>query len=211
MGYHRAGFDVVGVDVKPQPRYPFMFVQSDALEFLKRNGRFFDAIHASPPCQAYSQMQNIHNAQHPELVGPVREALKASGKPYVIENVVGAPLHCPIVLCGTMFDLTATDFDGATLFLRRHRLFESNRWLTVPIACRCVDFKAKGWLSAGVYGGGSTGRFRVTRGAYVPAKRQRTELIDAPWMSLHGLSQSIPPAYTEWVGRQILTSMEIAA
>jgi DNA (cytosine-5)-methyltransferase 1 len=141
----------------------------------------------------------------------VREALKATGKPYIIENVIGAPLHCPILLCGTMFDLTTADKDGKPLFLRRHRLFESNVWLTEPIACRCVDFKARGMLVAGVYGGGSTGRNRISRIGYTPAVEQRRRLIDAPWMTLAELSQSIPPAYTEWIGRQVLAAMEMAA
>ena len=90
MGYHRAGFDVVGVDKEPMKRYPFEFHQGDALEYLAEHGHEFDAIHASPPCQAYCSLKSMPNAKkHPELVEPTRALLKASGKPWVIENVIG--------------------------------------------------------------------------------------------------------------------------
>src|SRR3990167_9619494 len=103
VGYSRAGFEVVGVDIAPQPRYPFEFVQDDALDYLRdfyyeRTFPPFDAIHASPPCQAYTQLGRKNG--HPELIEPVRELLRATELPYVVENVVGAPLLEPIVLCG---------------------------------------------------------------------------------------------------------------
>src|SRR6187200_2858563 len=106
IGYHRAGFDVVGVDIVDRPRYPFEFHQADALTYPLDG---FDAIHASPPCQAYSITKNAHDRQHPEMVEPVRARLVASGVPYVIENVVGAPLIDPVTICGSMFDLRAWD------------------------------------------------------------------------------------------------------
>lgn len=137
VGYARAGFtDIVGVDIKPQPRYPFAFVQADALEVLTLlvrgcgiTGRAltlndFDAIHASPPCQRYTVARTIHASgdRHPDLVEPCRELLDASGLPWVMENVVGSPLVNPVTLCGLAFGLRVI----------RHRLFESSIMLMVP-------------------------------------------------------------------------------
>src|SRR5262245_29670527 len=115
MGYHRAGFDVVGVDINPQPNYPFHVVRDDALEFL-RTGSWvdrYDAIHASPPCQAYSVLRRANpDAQYPDLIAPTRELLEQTGLPWVIENVPGAPLAYSIELCGSMFGLGADSGDG---------------------------------------------------------------------------------------------------
>lgn len=119
MGYHRAGFDVIGVDLNPQPRYPFEFHQCDALEWLSYEQNEFDAIHASPPCQRYTALAKGNNANvddYPDLIAPTRELLQETGLPYVIENVPSAPLRYPITLCGEMFGLSVI----------RHRLFESN-------------------------------------------------------------------------------------
>lgn len=115
-GYWQAGFDVVGVDIEPQKRYPFTFIQADALEYLARHGGEYDAIHASPPCQAFSKMKNpdkAHRKAHPDLVDPVRELLMRTGRPYIIENVPGAPLLSPVTLCGSQFGLK----------VYRHRVF----------------------------------------------------------------------------------------
>ena len=117
MGYHRAGFDVTGVDINPQPRYPFAFVQGDALEYVAAHGHEYDAIHASPPCQRYSKATIVHagvRETHPDLVAPARELLVASGAEWIIENVVGAPLIAPARLCGTMFGLTFARTGGRT-------------------------------------------------------------------------------------------------
>lgn len=203
MGYHRAGFDVVGVDIAPQTRYPFEFHQADAIEFVKEHGHEFDAIHASPPCQAYSITRHTHDKEHPELVEPTRAALVATGKPYVIENVEGAPLLNPLTLCGSEFDLRATDTDGTPLRLERHRLFESNVWLLGNGGCR-HDRRVQ---VAGAYGGGSSDRRHakeVRRGGYTPAKEVRGALLGVDWMTLHGQAQCIPPAYTEHIGRQLI-------
>ena len=157
MGYHRAGFDVVGVDHVAQPRYPFEFVQADALEYLAAHGRDFATIHASPPCQAYSRAKNIGNGKsHPDLVAAVRELLMASGRPYVIENVPGSPLHFPVLVCGL----------ALRLGVKRHRLFESSAFLFGTCCPRHKgDYLSvfghgaehrvggKGWVT--VYGGGA--------------------------------------------------------
>lgn len=105
MGYSRAGFDVVGVDNKPQPNYPFAFIQADALKLDPKFVASFDALHASPPCQAYSDLakRNGNGHEWPRLIEPVRKMLIQTGLPYVIENVDGAPLLGPVILCGTMF------------------------------------------------------------------------------------------------------------
>lgn len=207
MGYHRAGFDVVGIDIENRAkRYPFEFIQADAIEYALKHGHEFDAIHASPPCQAYSITKHSHDKEHPDLVEPTRDALRATGRPYIIENVPGAPLIDPITLCGSSFDLTATDDDGTRLVLKRHRLFESNVHLW-PVECLCLLYKDRGYQVGGAYGGGSADRTHareVRRGGYTPGKSVRGGLLGIDWMTLHGLSQSIPPAYTEYLGTQLL-------
>jgi DNA (cytosine-5)-methyltransferase 1 len=123
MGYHQAGFEVVGVDIAPQRRYPFAFIQSDALKLDPRFLALFDAIHASPPCQAYSKAQRLRKNDHPDLIIPTRKMLEATGLPYVIENVPGSPLRSPATLCGGMF---------SELKVYRHRWFETNQPLWWP-------------------------------------------------------------------------------
>lgn len=213
-GYARAGFDVTGVDiVDHSDRYPFTFIKGDALDYVADHGAEFDAIHASPPCQAYSVTRHGHGNDHPELVEPTRAALIATDRPYVIENVVGAPLLNPITLCGSAFDLTA-EHRGSRFFLRRHRLFESNVWLT-PVECDCRAYKARGYLVGGVYGQGSDGYLEAAQAAgrrgYRPPTEVRAELIGAPWMTRNGLAQSIPPAYTEYLGAQLLEHVAAGA
>jgi len=195
MGYHRAGFDVVGVDVKLQPHYPFAFVQTDALEYLAAHGREYAAIHASPPCQAYTPLRHRTGSVYPDLVAPAREALAALELPWVIENVPGAPLRRPMRLCGTQFGLRAGE-----RWLRRHRLFESNVFLRPPlISCSC-----RGRAIGGVYGHGGGGP--ATRGfKFVRAEAREAMGID--WMPVAGLAQAIPPAYTEFIGRQLLAAL----
>jgi len=211
-GYARAGFDVVGVDLDPRfaKRYPFEFHAGDAIEFVKAHGHEFDAIHASPPCQAYSITKHTHSNTHPMLIDATRDALIATGRPYVIENVVGAPLVNPLMLCGSEFDLTTTDTDGLPLRLERHRLFESNIFLLGNGGCR----HDKRVQVAGAYGGGSSDRRHakeVRRGGYTPAKEVRAALLGIDWMTLHGMSQSVPPAYTAHVGAQLLDHLRSVA
>ena len=209
-GYHQAGFDVIGVDINPQPNYPYPFWQDDALTVLRnlKSRGTVAAIHASPPCQAFSAMKHMPDAkQHPELVEPVRELLQEIGVPWVIENVPGAPLRNPVLLCGTMFGLGAAGFE-----LRRHRLFESNQALLLPGPCRHEK------PVIGVYGGHvrcrSTKYWRGT-GADFPGYNKKQLAMTAMGiehsMTMQEISEGIPPAYTEHIGRQLLAAIEVAA
>lgn len=217
VGYHRAGFDVYGVDIAPQPRYPFAFHQGDALDVLRvlmtggtvtfSNGETlsladFAAIHASPPCQAYSVTRHSHSKVHPELIEPTREALRDIGLPFVIENVEGArnELVEPMLLCGSMFGLTAIDTSGEKLALRRHRLFESNCFLMS--AGGCVHDRTQ---VGGVYGGGPMQRNRSDkRGGCTPHWSVQANLMGIDWMKHKELAEAIPPAYSEFIGRQLV-------
>lgn len=196
MGYHRAGFEVVGVDIKPQPHYPFEFWQADALDYLAFTGRdvapMFDAVHASPPCQRYSVLtRNPEN--HPDLIGPVRTLLEQTGLPYVIENVPPAPLRRDLVLHGGMFGLR----------VHRRRVFESNCLLLSVVAPRAAD-------PVGVYGhagGRSTRDGEKGRGS-TEAWR---EAMGIDWMTGKELAEAIPPAYTEFIGEQLMAQITVAA
>lgn len=213
-GYAAAGFQVFGVDTSPArlKHYPYPHHHGDALEYAAEHGHEFDAIHASPPCQAYSITRHSHGVQHPDLLAPTRTLLQSIGRPYVIENVIGAPQPDAMTLCGTMFDLTATDVDGRTLFLARHRQFESGVFLWPPNVCRCQVFKDRGWQCGGVYGGGSVSRAAasIRRGGYTPpaAVARRLMGLDVPQSHL---TQAIPPAYTQWVGGQLFDALGVAA
>jgi DNA (cytosine-5)-methyltransferase 1 len=192
MGYHRAGFEVVGVDIQPQPNYPFRFIQADALE-VDLDG--FDAYHASPPCQAFTAYRRKGHGVgdgYPDLVAATRERLEALGAPYVIENVPGAPLKAPVTLCGSSFGLD----------VRRHRLFESTVDLEPP-PC------AHGWQTPRFPP--ATNRVNLRSTVEVGVWRipldvqQRAMGID--WMTLRELSEAIPPAYTEHIGRRLLEAL----
>lgn len=192
MGYHRAGFDVVGVDIKPQPRYPFEFHQADALEFLREHGHEFDAIHASPPCQAYTRGRKLQGNTHPDLVAPVRDLLETTGKPYVIENVPGAPLVNPVVLEGQMFPGLRT---------QRKRLFETNWPLDVPIL-RPPPPARNAKMGRPV----TPGEWMHVVGHFSGLSEAR-EAMGIDWMGQHELAQAIPPAYTEFIGRRLLEEL----
>lgn len=185
-GYAEAGFEVEGVDIVPQPNYPYTFHLADALEFPLEG---YDAIHASPPCQLYSVARYIRKNSHPDLVEPIRRRLRASGKPYVIENVPGAPLPASIILCGTMF--------GLKVF--RHRLFESNILLFAPCACKHEDSVKNGNMVS-VFGNGDWRKnYTIERGSLA---------MGINWMTLKQLSQAIPPAYTTWIGGFLLDAVQ---
>jgi DNA (cytosine-5)-methyltransferase 1 len=186
-GYHRAGFtEIVGVDIAPQRHYPFVFIQGDALHPPIDLGGF-DLIHTSPPCQVHSKTKHLAGRQHQDLVSQTRELLKASGKPFVIENVPGAPLIAPIALNGFMFDLP----------LDRERWFESSVQLPFVLLPHARKRPVK--MGRKIVEGDIiqvVGHF-----SNVPYARKA---MGIDWMSQHELSQAIPPAYTEWIGRQIL-------
>jgi DNA (cytosine-5)-methyltransferase 1 len=212
VGYNRAGFDVVGVDIVPQPNYPFEFVQADALVLtgaqLESRGQFnrtwletFDAVHASPPCQLFSAYQraNKHQRAHVNLIPPTRDLLRATGLPYVIENVPGAPLEDPVTICGVSVGLD----------VRRHRLFESNIDLIVP-PCACG-----GWQEA-KYDRGSRAtrpndRRTVAVGEWRIPLAVQQQAMGIDWMTVPELSQAIPPAYTELIGHQLAQHLRAAA
>jgi DNA (cytosine-5)-methyltransferase 1 len=188
MGYHRAGFDVVGVDIAPQPHYPFEFIQGDALEYIREHGAEYDAIHASPPCQLYSvAAQSMRNkgAEYPNLLPPTRLALDIAGKPWVIENVPGAPMRPDFKLCGCQFGLA----------LRRQRWFETS-WGGFDLRPSCHHPRPV----VSVVGHGTPTWVRDKLG-YNPTIADYRKAMDIDWMNRGELSQAIPPAYTEYIGQ----------
>ncbi len=203
VGYARAGFtDIVGVDLHPQPHYPFVFVQGDALAYLRDHGHQFDAIHASPPCQAHSIAtfsRGKARKDHADLIPATRDLLLSVGVPWVIENVPGCTLRAPaVMLCGLMF--------GLRLF--RHRWFESSQFLLVPDHPSHAGKRIGegGFCSVAGHGGRWTGygesRREVPRDHRSVACWSRSMGID--WMTQSELAQAIPPAYTEFLGRQLI-------
>lgn len=202
VGYARAGFEVVGVDIQPQPNYPFDLVRDDALFILTRllEGRVigggyvlgnFDAIHASPPCQAFTKARKLQGNDHPDLVAASRELLQQTGLPYVIENVKGAPLIDPVVLEGQMFE---------GLNVHRPRLFETNWPLEVPALIPPPPRQTK--MGRPPRDGEAiqvVGHF-----SDVPAGRRA---MGIGWMTQGELAQAIPPAYTEFIGKQLLAHL----
>ncbi len=204
-GYHDAGFDVMGVDISPQPRYPFGFLQMDATAVDMRFIRTFDAIHASPPCQGYTALRHAPGAKGaPRLIGKVRDILVASGLPWVIENVEEArsEMIAPAMLCGSAFGLRSHGCE-----LRRHRLFESNVPLTSP---GCQHGTAP---VVGVYGGHARIRAarhggRGTRDAWPNGhKPVAAEAMGMDWATLAEMSEAIPPAYTHHIGLQLIAHL----
>ena len=202
MGYRRAGFDVTGVDLHPQPNYPYAFVQGDALA-PPVDLADFDVVHASPPCQAYSDLAHRNGNAHewPQLVEPVRAMLSATGRPYIIENVEGSPLRDYVVLCGTMFP---------GLRVLRHRLFETNFIIPVPHhqphpLCHTHDKRKRHY--------GKTCEWRdfvtVTGGGNCSIAAAR-DAMGIDWMTKKEINESIPPAYTEYVGQYAMRSLEVA-
>ena len=194
MGYYRAGFEVVGVDINPQPYYPFEFIQADALTFPLAG---FDAIHASCVCKADSPINAVNKAVHPRQIPVMRERLIASGVPWVIENVPQAALLYGIRLCGQMFGLPVI----------RHRDFESSHLLWAPAHPKHTG-RILGIFGNNVWdyskpantprrdGGHRTGSATAAEGRVA---------MGTPWIRGHALSQAIPPAYTEWIGQQLLS------
>ena len=223
VGYSRAGFEVVGVDISPQKHYPFEFHQADAMTYPLDG---FDAIAASPPCQRYSTMRRglWKDREHPDLIAATRDRLRTTGRPYVIENVENARrlMIEPIKLCGTMFGLGTPE--GSQL--RRHRYFECSFGYVMTPPCQ-----HNGFAPVPVYGGGQNGDYHTPRRApkRVPATigvwghaggsserdglvqfgtAARKQAMGIDWMTGDELSESIPPAYTEFIGKHLLSILQ---
>ena len=193
VGYHRAGFDVVGVDIEPQPHYPFPFLQADALLALEYLEAPYDAIHASPPCQDHMMTPHKkHGTGH--LLPDSRELLKQTGLPWVIENVPGKGHMRPdYKLCGCMFGLN----------LRRERWFETS-WEGFTLRPACTHFGPV----PSVVGHGTPSWVREKLG-YNPTIADYRAAMGIDWMNRDELSQAIPPAYTEFIGQQLLQHLGV--
>lgn len=206
MGYHQAGFEVIGVDIVDRKRFPFEFVKADAFCLSDAFLGEFDAIHASPPCQGYTTMRHAKGAKGaPRMIAEVRAMLERTGKPWIIENVEGAKseMRNPTLLCGTMFGLGAQGHE-----LHRHRLFEASFYLP-HIECRHSDRPV-----IGVYGGHARCRSakhggRKTRDVWEGGhKSAASEAMGIDWMTLGEMSEAIPPKYTEWIGGHLVAQLE---
>jgi len=228
-GYMDAGFCVDAVDTSATRlmNYPVVCegqerAQMDAIEYIIEHGHTYAAIHASPTCTGYSQGTVAipdRVAKYDRLIGATREALQIAGRPYIIENVYGArrELRNPVMLCGRMFGLVARDDDGTHLTLDRHRMFEIHGFpLLAP------EHVPHGWKAnrrdgiqvAGAYGGARRDKREareIRKGGYVPSLRVMRDLLGTPWMTEKGCQLSIPPAYTEFIGTQLLDHLARAA
>ncbi|WFB87552.1 MULTISPECIES: SAM-dependent methyltransferase [Streptomyces] len=199
MGYHLAGFEVVGIDLAPQPRYPFQFIQADALAFVYEHGADFDFIHASPPCQRYTLAQRIQHREHPDLIAPTRAALEATGRPWAIENVEEAApeLREPVTLCAAPFGMQTY----------RHRLFETGGGFSfTPPRHKphTAPLTKMGRPRA-------AGHFAHYVGNFSGVQEARDDM-QVPWMNRDGIRECIPPAYTEHVATALYASLlEVAA
>ena len=199
MGYNKAGFDVVGVDIEPQPNYPFDFIQADAVEFILDRGNEFDAIHASTPCQKFSKSTaplRAKGKEYPDLVAKTREALLKIGKPYVMENVPQAPIRPDIILTGNMF--------GLPIIRKRH--FETSVFLfSIP---SIPEYRKVGEELASIFGKCSQDRTPKHRFGFKTIRESWAFAMGIDWhMTEAELSEAIPPAYTYFIGRQLLQTL----
>ena len=237
VGYVRAGWDVTGVDIDRRHAryYPGELIIADAATYIREHGHEYDAIHTSPPCQWYTRGNAPRRGTETKwerTIPAIREACEATGKPYVIENVKDAiwDLYAPVMLCGCMFDLSAIDTDGIRLHLERPRLFELGGWdiaglVVQKIRVRGVNYAVRSpracdhsrheW-TAGAYGGARRDKYEakyVRKGGYVPRDKDVVKALlgvehDMTW---NGLYECLPPAYTEFIGAQLLDRIEAAA
>lgn len=232
-GYARAGWTTTGVDIAPRHLryYPGHSVLGDAVTHIRHTGHAYDAVHTSPPCQWYTRgnapRRGTDTRWH-RSIPEVREACESTGRPYVIENVKDAvwDMRSPVLLCGCMFDLTATDDDGTTLHLRRPRLFELGGWDVPGLVEQTIEHKGtrytvrsprpchhpEGVQVAGVYGGARRDKAEarhVRKGGYVPpSKSVAAALLGVTHpMTWEGLYECVPPAYTRWVGTHLLGAL----
>lgn len=197
LGYQEAGFHVTGVDHRPQPRYAGdIFVLDDALTYLLRHGHEYDVIHASPPCQGYSRMRHLpwlRDRSYPLLIDDTRARLEMTGRPWVIENVEDAPLRSGIVLCGVSFGLA----------LYRHRRFESSHLLLAPPHRRHTVVIGSGRRLNDRAKPNADGFVSIVGKNDLPASRAA---MGIDWMTANEIREAIPPAYAQWVGRQLMTT-----
>ena len=198
MGYHRAGFDVWGVDIVPQPNYPFLFIQDDAIDFVRKFGSMFYAIHASPPCQSSSALTKGTNKgrEYTDLIPSTREAISGYYVPTVIENVQGADIRRDLTLCGEYFGLGVI----------RHRYFELTEFHVpqpehIKHRGRVAGYRHGKWYDGpyfAVYGDGG-GKGSVA---------QWQQAMDMDWTVVRKeLAEAIPPAYTEYIGKFMIGNL----
>jgi DNA (cytosine-5)-methyltransferase 1 len=193
LGYFRAGWLPEGVDIEPQPSYPYDFHLADAMTWPLEGYGF---AHASPPCEAYSVARNLQGGDYPDLLGPTRDRLEAWGGPYVIENVPGSPIRAQVLLCGTMFGLK----------IHRHRYFETNVQLNLP-PCDCNGSSVRQGDAFSYFGGKTHGRARKG----FRSEREWAAEAGIRWSGKMSVRKAIPPVFTEWIGRQVLEQLEVAA
>lgn len=198
-GYHKAGFaKIVGVDIAPQKHYPFEFVLADALEYVVDHGRKFDLIHASPPCQGYSATKSMPWVpDYPLLIAGLRNLLQETGKPYVIENVPGAPLNLPILLCGLMFGMK----------IIRHRLFETNPYMLGPFhSDHPPDVVTNSFRS---YSSFDTGATHISMTGHNFSAKDAVAAMNGncSWMTREEIAECVPPPYTEYIGKILLATI----
>lgn len=199
MGYARAGFDVIGVDLEPQPDYPFFFIQADAIEFAAKHGHKFDAIHASPPCQASSALTKGTNKgrEYPQLIPATREVLAETGRPHVIENVQGSDLRRDLTLCGEMFDLGVL----------RHRYFELHGFKMERPEHKPHRGRVRGWRHGQYHDGPYVAVYGDGGGKGSVSEWQ--DAMGIHWTSNRkSIAEAIPPAYTEFIGKQLLAQVD---
>lgn len=204
-GYVDVGFDVIGIDIEPQPRYPYRFIRADVQELDASDLHALGAVAvaASPPCKTFTSLKAFASAHHENLIPATRSLLIDAGLPYVIENVVGAPLIDEVMLCGSMFHLA----------VRRHRLFEIGGWgpISQP-ACRHVEQEAAspGYRTVRGHGGGQVVISPVVQvyGGGRGYGKGEVELwrkaMGIDWMTRAELTQAVPPAYTRWIGARLI-------
>jgi DNA (cytosine-5)-methyltransferase 1 len=200
MGYHLAGFDVVGVDIQPRPRYPFKFVQGDALDAMREMGQDFNLVHASPPCQPHSALTKGTNRgrEYADFLAEMRELCLWYGVDWVIENVSGAPMRADLTLCGEMFGLGVI----------RHRKFELG-WLGVPAARQPKHRRHRGPVRGWRHGVWRDGPYIAAygKGGGKGNVAEMQQAMGITWTDVHEeLTEAIPPAYTAYIGREFITT-----